>query len=272
METLKGYVNQIIFRNPDNGYTVFEMVYEDTELTCVGTFPVLNEGENIKVEGEYTNHPTYGKQFAVRKLEECEPEDETAIERYLGSGAIKGVGMSLAARIVRRFKRDSFRIIEEEPERLAEVKGISLRKAQEISAQVAEKRELRQAMIFLQKFGISLNLAIKIYNKYQQDIYQIMKENPYRLADDIQGVGFKIADEIAAKAGIRVDSDFRIKSGILYTLLQAASEGHTYLPKEELTEKTAALLGIDASLIEKHYMDLAIEKKLMVKVSSLYAA
>ena len=179
METLKGYVNQIIFRNPDNGYTVFEMVYEDTELTCVGTFPVLNEGENIKVEGEYTNHPTYGKQFAVRKLEECEPEDETAIERYLGSGAIKGVGMSLAARIVRRFKRDSFRIIEEEPERLAEVKGISLRKAQEISAQVAEKRELRQAMIFLQKFGISLNLAIKIYNKYQQDIYQIMKENPY---------------------------------------------------------------------------------------------
>ena len=272
METLKGYVNQIIFRNPDNGYTVFEMVYEDTELTCVGTFPVLNEGENIKVEGEYTNHPTYGKQFAVRKLEECEPEDETAIERYLGSGAIKGVGMSLAARIVRRFKRDSFRIIEEEPERLAEVKGISLRKAQEISAQVAEKRELRQAMIFLQKFGISLNLAIKIYNKYQQDIYQIMKENPYRLADDIQGVGFKIADEIAAKAGIRVDSDFRIKSGILYTLLQAASEGHTYLPKEELTEKTAALLGIDASLIEKHYMDLAIEKKLMVKGSSLYAA
>lgn len=272
METLKGYVSQIIFRNPDNGYTVFEMVCGETELTCVGTFPVLNEGENIKVEGEYTNHPTYGKQLAVREMEECEPEDETAIERYLGSGAIKGVGMSLAARIVRRFQRDSFRIIEEEPERLAEVKGISLRKAQEISEQVAQKRELRQAMIFLQKFGISLNLAIKIYNKYRQEIYSIIRENPYRLADDIQGVGFKIADEIAAKAGIRVDSDFRIKSGVLYTLLQAAADGHTYLPKEELTEKSAGLLGVDASLIEKHYMDLAIDKKLMVKGGNLYAA
>ena len=272
LETIKGYVNQIIFRNPDNGYTVFEMTHGEEEVTCVGTFPILSEGENIKVAGEYTNHPTYGKQFAVREAEECEPEDEIAIERYLGSGAIKGVGMSLAARIVRRFKRNTFRVIEEEPERLAEVKGISLRKAKEIAAQVAEKRELRQAMIFLQQFGISINLAIKIYNRYGQDVYRVLRENPYRLADDIQGVGFKIADEIAAKAGIRVDSDFRIKSGILYCLLQASAEGHTYLPKDELTEKTARMLGIEDALIEKHYMDLAIEKKLMVKGSNIYAA
>ncbi len=272
METIKGYVSQIIFRNPDNGYTVFELVHQEEELTCVGTFSILSEGENIKVSGEYSHHPIYGRQFAVQKMEECEPEDEIAIERYLGSGAIKGIGTALAARIVRRFKRDTFRIMEEEPERLVEIKGISERKAREIASQVVEKRELRQAMIFLQQYGLSLNLAIKVYNRYQQDVYRIIKENPYRLADDIQGVGFKIADEIAAKAGIRMDSDFRIKSGVLYSLLQAAAEGHTYLPKEELTEKAAGLLGLEPDLIEKHYMDLAIEKKIMVRGSNIYGA
>ena len=235
METIKGYIDHIIFRNPDNGYTVFEMVCKEESITCTGAFSVISEGENIKVSGEYTEHPMYGKQFAVSSLEECEPEDEASIERYLGSGAIKGIGMALAARIVRHFKKDTFRIIEEEPERLSEIKGISERGAMEIAGQVTEKRDMRQAMIFLQQYGISLNLAMKIYQKYQQDIYRIIKENPYRLADDIQGVGFKAADEIAAKAGIRTDSDFRIRSGILYGLLQAAAEGHTYLPERELT-------------------------------------
>lgn len=272
METIKGYVEHIIFRNPDNGYTVFEMICEGVELVCVGTFSMINEGENIKATGNYTEHPTYGTQFAVSELEECEPEDELSMERYLGSGAIKGVGLALAARIVRRFRKDTFRIMEEEPERLAEVKGISERMAMEISSQVAEKKELRQGMIFLQKYGISLNLAIKIYNMYRQDIYRIIQENPYRLADDIQGVGFKIADEIAAKAGIRRDSDFRIKSGVLYGLAQGASEGHTCLPKDQLTERVAALLGIDEALIEKHYMDLAIDKKIMIKGEHIYGA
>lgn len=161
-------------------------------------------------------------------FEEKAPEDQEAIERYLGSGAIKGIGLAMAARIVRRFKEDTFRIIEEEPERLAEVKGISERKAMEIASQVNEKRDLRQAMIFLQQFGITMNLAVKIYNKYGQEVYGILKENPYRLADDIEGVGFRTADDIAAKAGIRTDSDFRVRSGILYTLLQASGEGHTF--------------------------------------------
>lgn len=272
MEILKGYVDHIIFRNQDNGYTVFVMICEEEEITCVGTFSIISEGENIKVTGEYTEHPMYGKQLAVHELEECEPEDEVSMERYLGSGAIKGIGAALAARIVRRFKKDTFRIIEEEPERLVEVKGISERKAREISSQVTEKRDLRQAMIFLQQYGISLNLAVKIYEIYRQDIYRIIKENPYQLADDIQGVGFKIADEIAAKAGIRTDSDFRIRSGILYTLLQASAEGHTYLPKDELTIRTAGLLGVEPEYIEKHYMNLAIEKKIMVKGEHIYGA
>ena len=265
MEELTGYVEHIVFRNAENGYTVMNFAGEEDEMTCVGTFSVISEGMYLKLRGEYVDHPTYGVQMKVESFEEQAPEDIQSIERYLGSGAIKGIGAALAARIVRRFKEDTFRIIEEEPERLAEIKGISERKAMEISSQVEEKRELRQAMIFLQKYGISINLAVKIYHKYGSEIYSILQENPYRLADDIQGVGFKIADEIAARVGIRTDSDFRIRSGIQYALLQAAGEGHTYLPKEELTKRTARLLEIEPEYIEKHYMDLAMERKIILK-------
>ena len=267
MEKLAGYVEHIIYRNTDNGYTVLNLVSGEDEITCVGIFSTIAEGENIEATGDYTDHPTYGTQFKVVSFEEKAPEDQEAIERYLGSGAIKGIGLAMAARIVRRLREDTFRIIEEEPERLAEVKGISERKAMEIASQVNEKRDLRQAMIFLQQFGITMNLAVKIYNKYGQEVYGILKENPYRLADDIEGVGFRTADDIAAKAGIRTDSDFRVRSGILYTLLQASGEGHTFLPQEELTAKTSELLGIDKDIIEKNYMDLSIERKLIMKQS-----
>ena len=267
MEKLAGYVEHIIYRNTDNGYTVLNLVSGEDEITCVGIFSTIAEGENIEATGDYTDHPTYGTQFKVVSFEEKAPEDQEAIERYLGSGAIKGIGLAMAARIVRRFREDTFRIIEEEPERLAEVKGISERKAMEIASQVNEKRDLRQAMIFLQQFGITTNLAVKIYNKYGQEVYGILKENPYRLADDIEGVGFRTADDIAAKAGIRTDSDFRVRSGILYTLLQASGEGHTFLPQEELTAKTSELLGIDKDIIEKNYMDLSIERKIIMKQS-----
>ena len=267
MEKLAGYVEHIIYRNTDNGYTVLNLVSGEDEITCVGIFSTIAEGENIEATGDYTDHPAYGTQFKVVSFEEKAPEDQEAIERYLGSGAIKGIGLAMAARIVRRFKEDTFRIIEEEPERLAEVKGISERKAMEIASQVNEKRDLRQAMIFLQQFGITMNLAVKIYNKYGQEVYGILKENPYRLADDIEGVGFRTADDIAAKAGIRTDSDFRVRSGILYTLLQASGEGHTFLPQEELTAKTSELLGIDKDIIEKNYMDLSIDRKIIMKQS-----
>lgn len=262
---IEGFVDHIIYRNADNGYTVLVLVSHDEEITCTGTFSGVSEGENLEVEGEYTTHATYGQQFKVTGYEQKEPTDELSIERYLGSGAIRGVGVALAARIVRKFKADTFRIIEEEPERLAEVKGISERKAMEISDQVMEKRDLRRAMIFLQEYGISLNLAVKIYKTYGQEIYGILRENPYRLADDISGVGFRVADEIARKAGIHTDSDFRIRSGIVYTLIQASGEGHTFLPEEILTKRTAELLEIDESYIDKHYMDLAVERKIIMK-------
>ena len=276
MESLAGYVEHIIYRNADNGYTVLNLVSGEDEITCVGVFSAIAEGENIEAQGEYTEHPTYGQQFKVASFEEKAPEDEEAIERYLGSGAIKGIGLAMAARIVRRFKEDTFRIIEEEPERLAEIKGISSRKAMEIASQVNEKRDLRQAMIFLQQYGITMNLAVKVYQAYGQDIYSIIRENPYRLADDIDGVGFRTADEIAARVGIRMDSDFRVRSGIFYTLLQASGEGHTYLPETELTPRAAKLLNVTAEQVEKQYMDLAIERKIILKQmedqTQIYAA
>jgi len=265
LEKVGGYIGNFIFQNQENGYSVLTLNTQEGELTCVGVLHGLSEGMSVEFFGSFTEHPAYGRQFKVESYEEKEPEDELAIERYLGSGAVKGVGAALAARIVKRFGRDTFRIIEDEPERLSEIKGISERKAQEIAAQVEEKRELREAMIFLQQFGITLSLAVKVYQQYGPSIYTILRENPYRLADDIRGVGFKIADDIASRAGICMDSDFRIRSGILYVLMQAAMEGHTYLPQAELTVRAVELLGVDDQMVEKNYMDLAIARRIVIK-------
>lgn len=265
MERIDGYVDHIVFRNTDNGYTVMSVVSKGDEVTCVGMLQYIGDGELIEAQGHYTEHATYGRQFQIESYEIKAPEDAMAIERYLGSGAIKGIGVALAARIVRRFKDDTFRIIEEEPERLAEIKGISEKKAREISEQVEEKRDMRKAMIFLQKYGISTTLGVKIYKEYGQNLYQIIQENPYKMADDIDGVSFRIADEIASKVGIHTDSDFRIKSGILYSLLQASQEGHVYLPRETLFQRAGELLGIAPDLMEKHLMDMAVDRKVILK-------
>ena len=264
-EVIRGYVDHIIFRNTDNGYTVMVLIADEEEITCVGNFIDIADGMNIEATGDFVEHNVYGTQFKVEHFEETAPQDVIAIERYLGSGAIKGIGIALAARIVRRFKEDTFRIIEEEPERLSEIKGISERKAMEIADQVNQKKDLRQAMIFLQQYGINMNLAVKIYQTYGQQIYGIIKENPYKLADDMEGVGFKTADEIATRVGIRTDSDFRVRSGIMYALLQATNEGHTYLPMEELTTRAAELLNVDTELIESQYMNLSMERKLIMR-------
>ncbi len=266
-ETVTGYIDHVIFRNDDNGYTVMVLkgLEEEKELTCVGTFPAITQGASIEAMGNYITHPVYGKQFQISSYVEKMPEDALAMERYLGSGAIKGIGAALAARIVRRFGNDTMRIVEEEPERLAEIKGISEKKALEIAEQMTEKADMRRAMVFLQKYGISLNLGAKIYQKYGQSVYGVLQENPYRLAEDISGVGFRIADEIASRIGIHTDSDYRIRSGMLYTLLQASGEGHIYLPKEELFSRASRLLGVDVSYMEKHLMDMVVDRKLILK-------
>ena len=265
LEIVKGYVEHIVYRNEDNGYTVFHLTNDDGELTCVGTFPYIGEGEMLEVSGEYTNHNVYGMQLQVTSYEELEPEDLISIEKYLGSGAIKGLGTVLAGRIVRRFKGDTFRIIEEEPERLAEVQGISERKAREISQQVEEKKDMRKAMIYLQKYGITLNLSAKIYEHYGQNVYRVMEENPYQIADHVPGVGFKTADEIARRIGIHTNSDYRIRSGIVYVLLQAVTDGHIYLPEEEVLYRSQILLEIELLDISNHLLDLAMEKKIVIK-------
>ncbi|HIX48036.1 MAG TPA: ATP-dependent RecD-like DNA helicase [Candidatus Mediterraneibacter caccavium] len=265
METVTGYVGHIVFRNEENGYTVFHLENDDGEVTCVGNFNFINEGEMLELTGEYVNHNVYGTQLKVSSHVVKEPEDLVSIERYLGSGAVKGVGAALAGRIVKKFKEDTFRIIEEEPERLAEVKGISERKAREIAEQVEEKKDMRKAMIYLQKYGISTRLAAKIYQYYGMRVYKVLEENPYQLADNIEGVGFKTADEIAARIGIHTDSDYRIKSGLFYTLQQAVGEGHIYLPEEVLVRRAGELLGVEIQDISKHVMDLCIEKKTVMK-------
>ena len=265
MEKVSGYVEHIIYRNTENGYTVFELIADGEEITCVGSFQAIDEGEGLELSGGYVEHAVYGSQFKVESYEETLPEDEQSMERYLGSGAVRGVGPSLAARIVKKFGKDTFRIVEQEPERLAEVKGISERKAMEISAQMEEKKDLRAAMIYLQKYGISNALAMRIYQTYKEQVYHILEENPYRLAEDIDGIGFRRADELAARIGIHTDSDFRVRSGILYALQLAAADGNTCLPKAALLEKAAQLLGLPGEYVSLQLPNLAMERKLVIR-------
>lgn len=269
-EVVEGYINRIVFRNADNGYTVLSVQTKEDEITCVGNFTYIDEGEFIKAFGNFTAHPVYGEQFLVETYDMKEPEDLFSMERYLSSGAIKGIGASLAGRIIKKFKKDTFRVIEEEPERLAEVKGISERMAKEIYRQFEEKRDMRSAMLFLQQYNISGNLAVKIFNEYGQRMYDILKENPYQLAEDIAGVGFKTADEIARRAGIGNNSDYRIKAGILYVLLQASNEGHVYLPEHELMQRAKSLLSTDEDSLKRLMTSLNIEKKIIIKEEANY--
>lgn len=280
---IKGYVEKIIYTNSDNGHTILDVSLTsdeikrlqgecpdyaddiDEEMVCVGTLHLINAGEYVVFNGDFTVHQTYGLQFKVTSYEESRPEDMDSIERYLGSGAIKGVGPALAARIVRHFKMDTFRVIEENPEELSQVKGISNRMAMEIADQVAEKKGMRNAMLFLGKLGIGMNLAVKIYKEYGEKVYEIIENNPYKLADDMEGVGFKIADEIARNSGMELDSPFRIKSGILYALSAAVSAGHTYYPMDALIEEAGRLLGVFISEPEEILTDLMIDRKVMVR-------
>ena len=268
MEKIQGYIDHFIYFNESNGYGVIELYTEDEDIICVGSFGGIGQGENVEITGQYVEHAVYGRQLKAESIKVLTPEDAFAMERYLAGGAIKGVGPALAKRIVAKFGNDTFRIMEEEPERLAEIKGISERKAMEIAEQMEERKELREAMLFLQKYGITNNLAMKIYDTYGMQLYHVLQENPYRMAEEIDGVGFKRADEIAQKIGIRTDSRFRIHCGICYVLGQSAAEGHTYLPKEELVQRARLLLDVESEQIEVELPNLAMDKKLVIKQSA----
>ncbi len=265
MEKVKGYIEHFIYKNNENGYAVVNLITAEDELTCTGNFGTADVGDNLELEGEYTEHAIYGEQFKVSSYKITLPDDVTSMQRYLSSGAIKGIGESLAAKIIKKFGEDTFRIIEEEPERLSEIKGISERKAIDIAMQMAEKREMRDAMIFLQQYGISNNLAVKIFEFYGTRIYAVLKENPYQLAEDISGVGFRTADEIAEKIGICVDSDYRVKSGLLYALSQASADGNSYLPRNILVKNASELLKVSPEAVDAQIDNLLMDKKLVIK-------
>ena len=293
METVRGYVEHITYRNEENGYTVVTLSDPEREkkglesvFTAVGSLPEVGEGELLELDGNWSVHHIYGDQFRISSFRILRPEDTAAIERYLGSGMIRGVRAALAHRIVKTFGSDTLRILDEEPERLSEIKGISRKKAREIAEQLYEKRDLRDGLLFLAKYNIPNPLALKIWKQYGPDIYPIIRENPYRLADEVRGIGFRTADEIAARSGIPMDSRFRVSSAILYTLENASAEGSLYLPRNVLIARTRSLLGFSypeegfapeqESLIPEALkgaddpvgagiLDLAVEKKVVLR-------
>ena len=260
-----GYVDHIIYQNSENGYAVIVVSDEKSEITVTGIFRGIDIGERIRVEGMVQEHPSYGEQLRMETYEILPPDDRKSIERYLGSGAIKGVGEKLAQRIVKKFGEDTFRVIEEEPERLIEIKGISERIARQIAEQVYEKREMRRAMLFLQGYGITDKLAVKIYERYGEGLYDMLRTNPYRMAEDIDGVGFKRADEIAQNAGVLINSEYRIRCGLLYTLSQAMNAGHTCLPERILWEEGSRLLGVDQDELKQQLTNLVMNHKVFMR-------
>ena len=264
-ETINGFVEKVVYRNAENGYTVVNISVEGDDVVCTGYFSDITEGDQIIAEGSFVEHKQYGIQFTVASYEIKEPETSVAMEKYLGSGIIKGVGPALSAKIVKKFGDETFNIIEREPERLAEIKGITEKKAMEIGAQFEEKKEFRNAMIFLNQYGVSNALAMKIYKEYGIKVMKIVRENPYRLADDIAGVGFKTADEIALRMGFSPESSMRMKAGISFALSMAASNGHTYLLYEDLYEESKRLLGISEAEFENDIYELTIERKIVLK-------
>lgn len=270
MDEIQGYVEHIVYQNEDNGYKVMSFSTSEEDIIVVGTFPSVDEGETLIMQGEYVDHLTYGRQFKAESFRVTEPSDIAGIEHYLASGAIKGIGKSYAKKIVSKFKEDTLRILEEEPERLAEIKGISLKKAVKIADQINEKKELRDVMIFLDQYGIGSNMALRIYGEYGEAVYRIIRENPYRLADDIDGIGFKTADSIALKMDIALDSDYRIRSAILYALSKGATEGHTFIVADNLCKVVEQLIGIRVDALDSYLMNLVIDKKVVIKGEKVY--
>ena len=266
---IEGPLEGVIFRNEQNGYTVFVLDYNSTPVTCVGKLARANEGENLLLEGEWVNNAKYGNQFAFSSYEVVLPKSLAGIERYLASGLIKGVGPVTAKNIVDRFKEDTFDIIEMSPASLAEVKNISMKKALEIGEKFKELKKLQNAVMFLQSYNITTNMAIKIYDVYGSKTIDIVKNNPYRLVEDVDGIGFLTADRIAKSIGIPFDSEFRVRAGILHALNQAVEKtGNTYMPKTLLLNQAEAILELSQEGRESLYDDalsgLTLDKTVII--------
>ena len=277
---LFGYIDHIIYRSEESGYTVFVLIPdgetgdpetdEEGSTACTGTFSSITAGQFLNLTGKFTEHISYGHQFQIESYQIVAPKDAASVLRYLSSGAIRGIGPKLARRIVDAFGDDTFRVMEEEPERLAEVRGISERKAMEIASIMARDRDAREAAVYLGKFGISERLALRIYDTYGTQLYSVIAENPYRMAEEIEGVGFRMADAIAAKAGLAPDSDERIRSGIRYVLHLAEGNGNIYLPAEILMQQSVRLLSVSENAYRENIEALLLERSLIAKEDRVY--
>ena len=284
---IEATIEDIIFQNQENGYTVCTIEYEGEELSCVGEMAGIYAGEEVRIVGTWSTHPVYGKQIRVDMIERSMPKTVQGMEKYLASGVIKGIGAKTAKKIVKHFGLDTFRIIEEEPQVLAQISGISQKKALEIGEVFHAQYELRRAMLFLQEYGITPTFAIKIYKQYKDQTTEVVKNTPYRLVDDIYGIGFRKADEIAAKVGIAKEDPHRIKTGIMYLLTNFSNNGHTYMPRTMLMEEAVKLLmpeayhrstspsfydeipqeetSLEHPLIENALIELTMNKQIIIK-------
>ena len=261
MEKLQGMVSDIVFKNEENGYTIASLANENDEITIVGCMPTLSVGESIEIEGKWVNHKIYGSQFEVKSFMPVTPSSLEGIYVYLSSGMIHGIGEKMAKRIVDKFGVDTLDIIQNTPERLTEVEGIGMKKVKQIQESYEENRELRNIIIQLSPYGITPNYCLRIYKKYKDKSLEVINKNPYRLAEEVRGIGFKIADDIASKIGIDKYSPDRVMQGILFTLNQSLGSGHTYLPKRVLIEQSVKILGVEPKFVENGIMDLAYNQK-----------
>ena len=272
LEEIEGNVSHIVFRSEETGYTVCSITDKGEEFTLVGSFSHISVSEKIKAKGRWKEHPVYGKQFSVEEYQLEVPDSLFGIEQYLASGAIKGIGKAIAARIVKKFKEDSLRIMEEEPERLAEIHGISMQKAMDIATNLSGQREQQDIFLLLQGYGISLNLSYKIYQHFQGETLRVLQENPYRIAEELEGVGFKKCDELAKKVGVEKESPFRMRAGINYTLLQGEWHGHCYLPFSILKREAERILEMPLEDLEEQLLELQLQGKVKVKGENVYRA
>ena len=265
MERIEGMISDIVFKNEDNGYTIAHLANSDNEVVIVGCMPTLSVGESIEVEGKWINHKIYGTQFEVNKFMPVTPTSLEGIYVYLSSGMIHGIGEKMAKRIVDKFGVNTLDVIQNAPERLKEIEGIGSKKINQIVKSYEENRELRNIIIELSPYGITPNYCMKIYKKYKNKAIETINKNPYKLAEDIRGIGFKIADNIAGNIGIEKDSKDRVSQGILYTLNQSLGSGHTYLPKNVLIQDAVKLLEVNAILVEECIMGLAYDQKVHIE-------
>ena len=267
MDTLKGTVKSIIYRNAENGYSVIEVTDDNgDERTVVGPLPLITIGERAEFTGDWVEHPAYGPQLKAKGSKTIAPASLSALISYLGSGLIKGVGEATARDIVSTFGMDTLNVLENEPERLREVPGIGRLRANKIAESFAMQKGMREVMLALQEFGITVAQSMKLYNTYGALCIAKLKENPYRLIDDIEGIGFITADKLAVKAGFEPDSPFRIKAGLKYTLQWARQEGHTFLPREKLLSVACQLLHVDTLPAEEMLDELIISGDVLYKL------